>query len=124
MNEPSDAELPASRKLLESAAAPDPGKATKHKKWAKTVEAAQLTRLLDHDEAEVRKALKKVGFGYTVEELESAPAPAPTSRQVVLYKREGKLVGYAVGVSSTNPQEPSKKSPLGMTSLRSPEVAP
>jgi hypothetical protein len=105
---PSDAELRAGRPLLESATAPDTSKATKHKKWVKEVEAAQLTRLLQHDEAEVRKALKKPGFGYRVEELEfPALAPTPTSQQVVLYKREGKLVGYAVGVTSTDAQEPS-----------------
>jgi hypothetical protein len=48
-----------------------------------------------------------------VEELEfPALAPTPTSQQVVLYKREGKLVGYAVGVTSTDAQEPSTESEL------------
>jgi hypothetical protein len=37
MSEPSDAQLGASKKLLESAMVPDIGKTTKHKKWVKAV---------------------------------------------------------------------------------------
>jgi hypothetical protein len=106
MTEPSDAKLRASRKLLESTKAPDTSKAMKHKKWVKQVEGAKLASLLQHNEADVRKTLKDAGFDFTVEELElPALAPTPVTQQVVLYKREGKLVGYAVGATSTDAQE-------------------
>ena len=106
MSEPSDAERRTSRKLLESTKARDTSKAMKHKKWVKQVEGAQLTRLLQHDEADVRKTLKDAGFDFTVEELDlPALVPTPTNTRVVLYKREGKLVGYAVGTTSTDVQE-------------------
>jgi hypothetical protein len=110
MTEPSDAKPKRATKPSPPKTAPDSAKATKHKKWVKEIEAAQLTRLLRRGEAEVAKALKKVGISYTIEELR-VKAPSPVNRDVVLYKRDGKLVGFAVGATPPRPRKPAAPKP-------------
>lgn len=110
MSEPSEAKPNRGSKPPQPKAAPEPAKATKHKKWVKEVEAAQLSRLLRHGEAEVAKALKKSGVTYSVQDL-VVPATAPANQQVVLYKSEGKLVGYAVGATSANSKKQAARRP-------------
>lgn len=110
MSEPAGAKPKRDSKLPQPKAASEPAKATKHKKWVKEVETAQLSRLLRHGEAEVAKALKKSGVTYSVQDI-VVPAAAPANHQVVLYKSDGKLVGYAVGATSANPKKRAAQKP-------------
>jgi hypothetical protein len=99
-----DPELVKARKVIDTGQAPDPVAAAEHKQWLVTLGKADLPAALQRDQPDVEKTLKRAAVDYSTKELSalSPLARPPSKKDVVIYTRKGKVVGYSVGATPLN----------------------
>jgi hypothetical protein len=92
------------RRAAPELSAEEIAEAADHKLWLGVLGKADLAGRLYREPGEIAKELEKAGLDYSTKELSalSPLARPPRKKDVVLYTRKGKVVGYSVGATPLN----------------------